>query len=98
MSQQRKLSIVTILASIMSISAVAGSLGSLQAQEGETFSTIGRIIAAILSFIGLAIILGFISNVGTSFIVSKLNKSNKKQLEETKELVKNKINTLEQLH
>jgi voltage-gated potassium channel len=62
------------------------------------FSTIGRIIAAILSFIGLAIILGFISNIGTSFVVSKLNKSHKKQLEETKELVKNKINTLEQLH
>jgi hypothetical protein len=38
MSQQRKLSILTILASIISISAVAGSLGSLQAQEGEKFS------------------------------------------------------------
>ncbi|MGB8767264.1 MAG: hypothetical protein WCC79_08075 [Nitrososphaeraceae archaeon] len=38
MSQQRKLSILTILASIISISAVGGSLGSLQAQEGETFS------------------------------------------------------------
>ena len=60
-------------------------------------STIGRIIAAVLSFIGLAIILGFISNIGTSFVVSKLNKSHKKQLDETKELVKDKINTLEQL-
>gem|GEM_PF-454797 len=62
------------------------------------FTTIGRIIAAIMSFIGLAIILGFISNIGTSFVVSKLNKSHKKQLEQTGELVKNKINTLEQLH
>jgi chaperonin cofactor prefoldin len=42
--------------------------------------------------------LGFISSVGTSFVVSKLSKNQKKQLEETKELVKNKINTLEQLH
>lgn len=42
--------------------------------------------------------MGFISSVGTSFVVSKLSKNQKKQLEETKELVKNKINTLEQLH
>ncbi len=61
-------------------------------------TTAGRIIAGILSFIGLAIILGFISSVGTSFVVSKLSKNHKKQLEETKELVKNKINNLEQLH
>jgi voltage-gated potassium channel len=67
---------------------------------GDVFplTTAGRIIAGILSFIGLAIILGFISNVGTSFVVSKLSKNQKKQLEETKELVKNKINNLEQLH
>ena len=38
MYRQRKLSIVTILAVIMSVSAAAGSLGLLQAQEGETFS------------------------------------------------------------
>jgi hypothetical protein len=38
MSQHRYLSIVTILATIISISATAGSLGLLQAQEGETFS------------------------------------------------------------
>jgi voltage-gated potassium channel len=61
-------------------------------------TTLGRIIAGILSFIGLAVILGFISSIGTSFVVSKLNRNHKKQLEETKELVKNKINNLEQLH
>jgi voltage-gated potassium channel len=60
-------------------------------------TTAGRIVAGILSFIGLAVILGFISNVGTSFVVSKLSKSHKKHMEETKELVKNKINSLEQL-
>ncbi len=38
MSQQGKLSIVIILATIISISAAAGSLDLLQAQEGETFS------------------------------------------------------------
>ncbi len=62
------------------------------------FTTAGRVIAGILSFIGLAIILGFISNVGTSFVVTKLSKNQKKQNEETKELVKNKINNLKQLH
>ena len=61
------------------------------------FTTMGRIIAAIISFIGLALILGFISNIGTSFIISKLSKNHKKQLDETKEMVKNKMNTLEQL-
>lgn len=38
MSQQGKLSIVIILATVISISAAAGSLDLLQAQEGETFS------------------------------------------------------------
>jgi voltage-gated potassium channel len=61
-------------------------------------TTVGRIIAGILSFVGLAVILGFISSIGTSFVVSKLNRSHKKQLEETKEVVKDKINNLEQLH
>ena len=61
-------------------------------------TTLGRIIAGILSFIGLAVILGFISSIGISFVVSKLNRNHKKQLEETKELVKNKINNLEHLH
>jgi voltage-gated potassium channel len=60
-------------------------------------TTAGRVVAGILSFIGLALILGFISNVGTSFVVSKLSKNQKKQMDETKELVKNKMNTLEQL-
>jgi voltage-gated potassium channel len=41
--------------------------------------------------------MGFISNIGTSFIISKLSKNHKKQLDETKEMVKNKMNTLEQL-
>jgi hypothetical protein len=40
MPEQRKLSIATILAVIISISAVAASMGSLQAQEGETFHAI----------------------------------------------------------
>lgn len=61
-------------------------------------TTAGRIIAGILSFVGLAVILGFISSIGTSFVVTKLNRSHKKQLEDTKEMVKNKINNLEQLH
>ena len=39
-------------------------------------STAGRIIAAILSFVGLAIILGFISNVGASLVVSRLSAEN----------------------
>lgn len=39
MLQHGKLSILTILATIISISVAAGSLGFLQAQEGETFST-----------------------------------------------------------
>ena len=60
-------------------------------------TTAGRVVAGILSFIGLALMLGFISNVGTSFVVSKLSKNHKKQVDETKELVKNKMNTLEQL-
>lgn len=61
-------------------------------------STAGRIIAAILSFVGLAIILGFISNVGASLVVSRLSKSHKRLEEETKELIRQKINSLEQLH
>ena len=38
MSQQLKLSILSILAAIISIGAVTGSFSSLLAQEGETFS------------------------------------------------------------
>jgi Ion channel len=60
-------------------------------------TTAGRVVAGILSFIGLALMLGFISNVGMSFVVSKLSKNHEKQVDETKELVKNKMNTLEQL-
>ena len=38
MSQQHKLSIIAILAAILSIAAISLSFGSIEAQEGETFS------------------------------------------------------------
>ena len=40
MSQQNRLSIIAILAAIISIGVISQSLGSIQAQEGETFSAI----------------------------------------------------------
>ena len=58
----------------------------------------GRILAVILSFIGLAIIFGFISEVGATLIVSRLSKGQKRIEEETKELIRQKINGLEHLH
>ena len=57
----------------------------------------GRIIAIILSIIGLGIILGFISNVGAGLINSRLSKT-QKLFHEEKELIRNKINNLEHLH
>ena len=67
---------------------------------GDVFPTTtpGRIIATILSFIGLGIILGFISNVGSALISSRLGKTQKRLHDETKELIRNKIDNLEQLH
>lgn len=57
----------------------------------------GRIVAVILSFIGLAIIFGFIAEVGTSLVVSRLNKNQQRIEEEMKEVIKQKINKLEYL-
>ena len=47
-------------------------------------TTPGRIIATILSFIGLGIILGFISNVGSALVTTRLGKTQKRLRDETK--------------
>lgn len=60
-------------------------------------TTGGRIVAAVLSFIGLAIILGFLSNVGSALVSSRLGKMQKRLHDETKELILNKMNNIEQL-
>ena len=60
-------------------------------------TTGGRIIASVLSFIGLGIILGFISNVGSALVTSRLGKIQRKLHDETKELILNKMNNIEQL-
>jgi len=60
-------------------------------------TTAGRIVAAVLSFIGLGIILGFISNVGSALVTSRLGKMQKRLHDETKELILNKMNNIEQL-
>jgi voltage-gated potassium channel len=60
-------------------------------------TTGGRIIAAVLSFIGLGIILGFISNVGSGLVASRLGKMQKTLHDETKELILNKMNNVEKL-
>lgn len=60
-------------------------------------TTAGRIVAAVLSFIGLGIILGFISNVGSALVTSRLGKIQKRLHDETKELILNKMNNIEQL-
>lgn len=66
---------------------------------GDVFPTTtpGRIIATILSFIGLGIILGFISNVGSGLVASRLGKTQKRLHDETRELIRNKIDNLDQL-
>jgi voltage-gated potassium channel len=61
-------------------------------------TTYGRVVAAVLSFIGLGIILGFISNVGSALVASRLGKTQKRLYNETKELIRNKIDNLEKLH
>jgi voltage-gated potassium channel len=61
-------------------------------------TTYGRIVAAVLSFIGLGIILGFISNDGSALVASRLGKAQKRLHNETKELIRKKIDNLEQLH
>lgn len=57
----------------------------------------GRIIATVLSFIGLGIILGFISNVGSGLVASRLGRTQKRLHNETRELIRNKIDNLDQL-
>jgi len=61
-------------------------------------TTAGRVIAAILSFIGIGIILGFISNVGSALVASRLGKTQKRLHDETKQLILNRMNNIEQLH
>lgn len=58
----------------------------------------GRIIAAVLSFIGLGIIMGSIAKVGSGLITSRLDKRQKNLNEESKASIIHKINSLEQLH
>lgn len=60
-------------------------------------TTPGRIGATILSFIGLGIILGFISNVSRALVTTRLGKTQKRLHDETKQLIRNKIDNLEQL-
>jgi voltage-gated potassium channel len=57
----------------------------------------GRIIATVLSFVGLAIILGFISNVGSALIESRIANNQKRLSEETKSPIIDKNNNLERL-
>jgi voltage-gated potassium channel len=61
-------------------------------------TTAGRAIATVLSFIGLGIILGFISNIGSGLVSSRLGKTQKRLHDETKELILNRMNNIEQLH
>lgn len=61
-------------------------------------STAGRLVAAILSFIGLAIILGFISSIGASVIVSRLSRNQNNSHQGTMDLIKNKIDNLQKLN
>lgn len=57
----------------------------------------GRIVATILSFIGLGIILGFVSNVGSALVATRLGKTQNRLHDETKQLIRYKIDNLEQL-
>ncbi len=61
-------------------------------------STGGRLIAAALSFVGLAIILGFISSAGASVIVSRLSKPQNRFHQEELDFIKNKMDNLEKLN
>ena len=61
-------------------------------------TTAGRVVAVVLSFIGLGIILGFISNIGSALVASRLGKTQKRLHDETKELILNRMNNIEQLH
>jgi voltage-gated potassium channel len=61
-------------------------------------TTAGRVVAVVLSFVGLGIILGFISNIGSALVASRLGKTQKRLQGETKDLILNKLNNIEQLH
>jgi voltage-gated potassium channel len=56
----------------------------------------GKVISVILIFLGLAIILGFISSLGATLVVSKL-KTRLKLAEESRAMIKEKIDELEKL-
>jgi voltage-gated potassium channel len=61
-------------------------------------TTAGRVVAVVLSFVGLGILLGFISNIGSALVASRLGKTQKRLQGETKDLILNKLNNIEQLH
>ena len=56
----------------------------------------GKVISVILIFLGLAIILGFISSLGATLVVSKL-KTRLRLAEESRIKIKEKIDELEKL-
>jgi hypothetical protein len=56
----------------------------------------GKIISVILIFIGLAVILGFISSLGATLVESRL-KTRLKLAEESRTTIKEKIDELEKL-
>jgi voltage-gated potassium channel len=56
----------------------------------------GKIISVILIFIGLAVILGFISSLGATLVESRL-KTRLKLAEESRSIIKEKIDELEKL-
>ena len=58
----------------------------------------GRIIAAVLSFIGLGIIMGFIGKIGSGLVTSRLEKRQKNLNDESKAFIVRKVNSLEKLH
>jgi cellulose synthase/poly-beta-1,6-N-acetylglucosamine synthase-like glycosyltransferase len=58
----------------------------------------GRIIGTILSFVGLAIVLGFISNIGSTIIESRKVNRQKRLGDETKSSIINRVDNIEQLN
>ena len=56
----------------------------------------GRIILTILIFVGLTTILGFISSLGTTIVMKRLNKTVIAQ--DIKKSIKDRIDTLEEIH
>lgn len=60
-------------------------------------TAVGKIIAALLMFSGLTIFGVFISTVGTKMVESRLTKSRIGLMDETKSLIKNRIDIMEKL-